>query len=381
MIVISVLFLLIILEIGYLYQSSLKTKKSSFQPNQVIENPQNQKKSNLEKTTSITSGLEAKTQVKSDNSGCPEGFVRIPGSSTYQTKDFCIMKYEAKCDVNGDGTGDVSGLNTSYDGWDNSNDPCFGKDRKIVSSAKGWPVTRISQADAKNYCKNMGWHLSTNAEWMTIARNIEKNSSNWCANNTGNDCGGNLENKMLTIGHSNDVFIDAAIQASENDNEACYSTTAKEINLACGKPNTEKRTHLLSNGAVIWDFSGNVWEWIDQTVKETDLPTAWNGKVIRGGGAWSDFNKKDDSDWYLKDMGIFQYNDLGPADRTLNSTNGTGRIYHNSNPGETAAGIFAVDRGGGWANYSNSGIYAVAMNRETVYTNVDVGFRCVVEIP
>ena len=30
------------------------------------------------------------------NLSCPTGYIRVPGNSLYQTKDFCVMKYEAK---------------------------------------------------------------------------------------------------------------------------------------------------------------------------------------------------------------------------------------------------------------------------------------------
>ena len=30
------------------------------------------------------------------NLTCPTGYIRVPGNSLYQTKDFCVMKYEAK---------------------------------------------------------------------------------------------------------------------------------------------------------------------------------------------------------------------------------------------------------------------------------------------
>lgn len=44
-----------------------------------------------------------------------------------------------------------------------------------------YPIVDITQAAAIDACKSMGegYHLITNNEWMTIARNIEATSQNW----------------------------------------------------------------------------------------------------------------------------------------------------------------------------------------------------------
>lgn len=43
---------------------------------------------------------------------CPTGFIPVPGSPTYKTTDFCVMKYEAKSSSNGDTVSTPSGLPT-----------------------------------------------------------------------------------------------------------------------------------------------------------------------------------------------------------------------------------------------------------------------------
>jgi len=375
--ILFIIFILLVVvtlaEVGYYAYYQIFTNKQLKQP--LPTQPLTEKQ---------TTETAANKNQLSSTGRCPKGFILVPGDPSYKTDDFCVMKYEAKCDINNDGIGDKGQQDMSFTGWDNAVDPCKGNGRVIVSSPKGWPIVRIPQSDttgnsAKSYCKNQGWHLITNSEWMTIARNIEKNPDNWCMDNSGGKCGKNNGGIMLTRGHSQaaDELIDGPLEASEYDNKACFSTVAKDSNNNCGDPQTEKRTHTISNGQIIWDFAGNVWEWEDMTVNEKDLPTAWNGKVIRPGGSWSDYSKVlNKTDWYLKDTGVFSYDDFGPLDKTLNSVNGIGRMFHNSNPGKLTQNIFGVIRGGGWPNGANSGIYAAALNREPTYYHTDLGFRC-----
>ena len=89
-------------------------------------------------------------------------WVLVPGDATYGTKDFCVMKYEAKCS------------NT----W---GDLCTIASDSPISQAANTPWTEIDQRDAKTECASLGkgYHLITNDEWMTIAANIAAQASNW----------------------------------------------------------------------------------------------------------------------------------------------------------------------------------------------------------
>ncbi|MFO8054870.1 MAG: hypothetical protein R6U19_06900, partial [Bacteroidales bacterium] len=83
---------------------------------------------------------------------CPDGYISVPGSETYGTSDFCVMKWEAK-NVGGNAT----------------------------SQAAETPWVSISQTEAIANCSALGegYHLITNEEWMTIARNVEQVEDNW----------------------------------------------------------------------------------------------------------------------------------------------------------------------------------------------------------
>ena len=86
------------------------------------------------------------------SSNCPDGFVEVIGNGLYSTSNFCVMKYEAK---------NVS--NTA------------------VSVAAGLPYVDMTWQQAQLSCSNLGsnYHLITENEWLTIARDLENVSSNW----------------------------------------------------------------------------------------------------------------------------------------------------------------------------------------------------------
>lgn len=50
-----------------------------------------------------------------------------------------------------------------------------------------YPIADINQAEAIAACQSMGsgYHLITNNEWMTIARSIEANPTNWSSGTIG----------------------------------------------------------------------------------------------------------------------------------------------------------------------------------------------------
>src|SRR5665648_508893 len=154
---------------------------------------------------------------------CPTGFIVVPGSSTYGTSDFCVMKYEAK---------NVSGVATSQ--------------------ATGTPWVSITQttslSTATAACS--GCHLITEAEWMTLAQNVLSVASNWSSGSVGSG--------YIYSGH-NDNSPANSLAADSNDNNG-YSGTGNS------SPSNQRRTLTLTNGEVIWDMAGNVDEWTSGTI-------------------------------------------------------------------------------------------------------------------
>jgi hypothetical protein len=242
---------------------------------------------------------------------CPDGFVPVPALSGYATSPFCVMKYEAK---------QVGGA--------------------AVSQAAGLPWTGLSQVAARVACTSLGrrYDVPGSDYWQSIARNIESVASNWAGGTVGNASG-------INLGHY-DGTPSAALAAS-SDGDPCYGTGA-----SCTSElwNIQRRTHTLSNGSVIWDLSGNVWEF------QFDTPAAstpFDAPVIGLTGGWKAvFGPA--GDWSA--LSSFPYAGMGYAH--LSVDNGV------------------VVRGGSWSG-GDAGIFATSLDRTSSSTSATDGFRCV----
>ena len=155
---------------------------------------------------------------------CPSGYIRVPGSTTYGTSTFCVMKYEAK---------NVGGVATS------------------VAAGVPWVSIPQTNASSTNDATDLsaaacsGCHLITEAEWLTIVQNVLSVSSNWS--------GGAVGSGFIYSGH-NDNSPANSLAADANDTNGYAGTN----NVS---PSNQRRTLTLTNGEVIWDLAGNNWEW------------------------------------------------------------------------------------------------------------------------
>jgi hypothetical protein len=339
---------------------------------------------------------------------CPAGFVLVPGNKLYDTQNFCVMKYDAKCtDVSNPNlglapkSGNVcSGLSVTggYAGvYKNNGQSCActgSNDKEIVSTKSGFPITYIAMSDntqnnAKDYCQSRGWHLITNNEWMTIARNVEQVSANWCDKN-GTNCGfaPGTKGKILANGH-NDALNETSASAggigaliAGNDSEPCFGTTTDGSN-ACGGKNSQKRTLNLSNGNIIWDFAGNVWQWVDTQVERKNEPESSSNGILDVGWIRSDF-APGSLPSIITDNGIgpdLGYDAIRPSNPVWNADNGVGRIYHYSDPNDKSTVLYSFIRGGNWRHFDDDGAFTVHMSPSANTENIDdVGFRCAASI-
>lgn len=287
---------------------------------------------------------------------CPDGFILI--------SDFCVMKYDAKC------TNPDPKCVTSEGVYKNNAPGCSCQGNyHIVSKADGAPITFIPEVDgtgesAKSYCQNIGAHLITNPEWMTIARNVEKVSANWC-DRDGTNCGNppGTSGKILSNGH-NDSSPNRALSAGP-DEAPCFGTTTDGSD-KCGGKSSQKRTLTLDNGSVIWDFAGNVWQWVDAQVPRKDEPRS----IIPGAGnlawTWAEFQTVPAS------------SDFSPSNPAWNSAQGVGRIYHYNSIGDKDTTIYTFIRAGNFRHGYDSGAFTIHMQPVPGKTNIDdIGFRCV----
>lgn len=173
---------------------------------------------------------------------CPTGYIVVPGNATFGTDDFCVMKYEAK---------NVSGVATS--------------------EAAGTPWASLTPATAamKASAACSGCHLMTSGEWLTLAHNISKIGSNWTSGTVGVG--------TLYYGHS-DQDPANSLAATTADNDGYVGTG--------NSTGAQRRTLTLSNGEVIWDLSGNLWEMIADTITTSNMP----GPAVDEGYAIKDWN-------------------------------------------------------------------------------------------
>jgi prepilin-type N-terminal cleavage/methylation domain-containing protein len=285
---------------------------------------------------------------------CPYGFIVVPGSSTYSTSDFCVMKYEAKADDNGDGVGDTN-QTTGYNTWPANTHP-ISATRKLVSTAAGYPVANISQDTAKNtatpsYTTNCssGCHLITEAEWMTIAQNVLSVSSNWS--------GGSVGTGYIYSGHNDNVPA-TAIEADSNDVNGYANTGNTSGN--------QKRTLILTNGEVIWDLASNVYEWTQGTIAGGQQP----GLSGESTYVWKQWNN---GSLLMNGLpALSQPSSTGISGISgWDSTKGIGQLY--SNYGE--AGARAFRRGGYWSSGSGAGVLALPLDGSSGAASSYVGVR------
>lgn len=251
---------------------------------------------------------------------CPSGFIPVPGSGTYSTNDFCIMKYEAKNSAG-----------------------------KAISTATGLPWDSITQIDAitTSTAACTGCHLVTEAEWMTVAQNILSVPSNWSSGIVGSG--------YIFSGHNDGAPANALI-ADSNDSNGYVGETNTGGN--------QKRTLTLTNGQVVWDMTGNVWEW-------TSGQTSGNQPGVIG-NAYNTF-----IEWpNITTRGNLTVNPYPNGTSLLgasnwNSSNGIGQIL--SNPADNTLHGFL--RGGYWNYTVNNGILTLSLVYVPGSMGVGVGFR------
>jgi len=253
---------------------------------------------------------------------CPSGFIAVPGSVTYGTSDFCVMKYEAK--NNGSGV-PVSKYNTTP-----------------------WVNISFNDSVIKAATACSGCHLISEAEWMTIAQNLTSVASNWS--------GGSVGSGYIYSGH-NDNAPAYALEASNDDGQGYYLETNTG-----GK---QKRVLKLTNGEVIWDLAGNVYERTSGEITGNQP-----GVIGMSGFGWKEWAAVNNG--VMPTVNPFPVN-ANPLASTWNaSSNGIGRLY--SNIDETVGRTFV--RGGDWNYGTPAGIYSLNLDGAHGGSGDDsIGFR------
>ncbi len=258
---------------------------------------------------------------------CPSGFLVVPGSGTYGTSDFCVMKYEAK---------QVGSTNVP------------------ISQAAGTPWVNISQADAMTNSPNVagcsGCHLITSAEWLTIAQNVLSVASNWS--------GGVVGSGYIYSGH-NDGTQTGGLAADTNDANGYYG----ETNIG----GNQRRTLMLTNGAVIWDLAGNVWEMTQEIIPGNQQP-GLSSDSLSGPKEWNN------GALVLGALSATSIPSYGtPAASGWTSALGIGLLYSNRN--STVSATLVLLRGGSWGSSANTGVFYLGIGGAANSSAADTGFR------
>ena len=252
-------------------------------------------------------------KVRQKKLSTQETWARVPGNLSLGTSDFYVMAYEAK---------NMSGVATSRGGM------------------SSW--VNIDHVSAVAACAALGAgaHLLTIAEAQTINRNIEAQSANWADGTIGSlvSAGGGLKRGNIGITDS-----------------ASYNGGGPES----GPNRNPKAKLVLSNGEEIWDWSGNVWEWIYGAGAAGTLGTP-NGVTFETSGwaAWS----------------VVVLNEerpiLGPSNSSWTDAHGMGMFY-----GGGTTGVML--RGGSTADGAEAGVFALdVMSSPTDSSHSNIGFRC-----
>ena len=384
---------------------------------------------------------------------CPTGFIPVPGSPTYGTTDFCVMKYEAKVDGSGNivsiptGTPMVNIPQTTttetnvsqgktapnalvLDGVTTS-DPYYdtGSGVKSITIDLGaiYSVSKIKIwhyfADSRTYyntktevsADNITWttvfdsavsgtyvetasgkeiafptkrvryirdwlngstintgnhwveiqafektdainkaitpcdgcHLITDAEWLTIAQNVMSVPSNWS--------GGTVGSGFMYIGH-NDNSPTNPLAASSYDSDG-YSGTGSSSG-------DQRRTLTLTNGEIIWDISGNVWEFTSGQVSGLSQ-AGKTGQTIYEWTQWNAVTKP--GNMPVNSTPAF----ANPAASSWTTVNGIGLLW--SNPAETITK--AIIRGGAWYLAGAAGVFLTDTALTPTTSNAFTGIR------
>jgi hypothetical protein len=229
---------------------------------------------------------------------------------------------------------------------------------KPVSNYATASRVNITQTDAISACRNLWgtytekweFHLTTNNEWMAMARNIEQQSDNY-------------SNWVLC--NWNVTWNDYTIVPANND--------ATELTRACTSTATDNRRVLkLSNGAVIWDLSWNSWEHVNKAntinwanYNELTTKVAWDCTNDNWTAApWC---------WVAWKASVEEMAKYWPAKITTWTAWWAGNLFY----ADWVANNISL-RGGVAHDGANTGVFALTLHWGTSDSaSTYVGFRCV----
>jgi len=259
---------------------------------------------------------------------CPSNFVKVPKNTDYTSADFCVMKYEAKAETNAGGSFDADGTGVVRANY------------KPASVANNRPWRSINRVNARIECQSLGsgYDLISNAQWQTIARNLELQGANWTSGMVATGCMFQGNNGETTCGYN-------------GGNPETSSSNARGI-------------FTLSNGEVIHDFAGNVWEWVLDDNATSYGVDAFFANITTG--------THTTTGTLADGVARSAKAQFGPAGSYSGANNNSGIGY-----GFISPSFGAVNRGGTWTSGGNAGVFHTSLDKTTTGIGGNIGFRCV----
>ena len=255
-----------------------------------------------------------------NTSTTPYGTTYGGNSSVQYTGDgFFVMRYQASENSSDSGVpqsvSDKAGWNTIPFNSAGGSPNAYGACEALDSQTSGYDI-----------------HLTTNREWMTVARQVAQNSTNWADGTVGStgSSGGLYQGNRDSAGG-----LDRAVNLQNYPDGVDYPNAA-DVGDATSD---EVRTHVLSSGDRVWDLSGDLWMWVDAEEDGTTMST--NSSKI--------YEKNTESS-------------------TVSGGDGLGTDYGFDN-GDAAL------RGGLWLNGDGAGVFH-ALSRTPDTSLTFTGFRC-----
>jgi len=306
---------------------------------------------------------------------CPSGFIPVPWNKDFKQSGFCVAKYEMK-QYSGDagswnGVGWVALTWTSNWPYCSLSTSCVATAARnftgaIVSKAWGYPIVYINQYNAMKACESLwtGFHLITNNERMSIARNIESNNQNWWTGKYMSFAAINTDYRGINQWESKQNLFDGSWGALSATNDYWLSGNVQL------KIFDNKRTHILSNSEIIWDFAGNVAEHVNgwNTLNWSNYTITWN--ICWWAWAYSFFKDAIDTATQCGFINGYTYANIWPKKTNLNATNGIGWIT------SSAVTNNILLRGWSWVKTTKAWIYNINATNINTYVSADVWFRC-----
>ncbi|WP_413578542.1 Ig-like domain-containing protein [Bdellovibrio sp. HCB290] len=245
---------------------------------------------------------------------CPTGYVRVAALAGFTSSDICVMKYEAK----NDGAG------------------------KAIPQGTGSPWVSVTRPQAIAACKLNGarYDLFSNDEWQATARQITTVAANWSS--------GTAYVGRINRGHS-DSTPTSPQATSTDDNTPCINTGQ-----TCSATvwDSQRRTHILPNGEVIWDLAGNAHEWVlgDSTNQTSG---------------------------YAVSLTATSKTRFGPATNCDNITSANDYCGYGKGSLFTAGTAYPITRGGTATYGDNSGLFSTRLDPSENTVSSNFTFRCV----